>query len=551
MDVPQRSHIFINYIEALRQDKQYAKAAQVGEDLLQEFKKSKGIASQDFASLYLNVGIIYTESGNPQKGYEFFKNCVAKDQKNEGCWYRLVELLIRAQNYIEAEKEGRSAIQHLPKSCLVHYYLGVAMHFQKKVDDAMTLYFHAEQLDPTNLAVKSNIAAALQGLGRVEEAAQAYRTLIPLLPNDAGLLNNYGSLLGIQGKREEEVYWLMKALEIDPHMEQAIMNMAGYYQDEGLLDDAKMYLQRFSSLPDVNKDMLQLRLSTMLSPISVSWKQMVEERRNMAKHLLSIVSHCESATSNVTKSELDSAYDRIHFYLSYHGMNDRPIQELVTKAYHCYVADIGHVMPNLDKSMIQMLLQHEKRSNRELLSASASSSSTTMKTQSKGIIRIMGIGSQQQQQQSQGVPATIATSKKRVGFCSKFFGVFEPHGMLLDGAMKYLPRDQFVVVCLAVARTDGKPLASTVKESCDEVHDISLVFQHAVEFIAKLNLDALVFADLVSEPMNHFLSQVRLAPIQVLLFSLLQLFINNSLSFTFSLSVGILGESNYVGYQYD
>lgn len=61
-----------------------------------------------------------------------------------------------------------------------------------------------------------------------------------------------------------------------------------------------------------------------------------------------------------------------------------------------------------------------------------------------------------------------------MGFISKFFGVFEPHALLLDGVMKYLPRSQFVVVALPVARTDGKPLAPTVAEASDFIYEVSL-----------------------------------------------------------------------------
>ncbi len=496
VDVKQRSHIFINYIEALRQDRQYSKAIQAGEELLKSSLESN-MAPHDIGSLHLNIGMIYSEYGNGQKGYDLFKRCLQFDNHNEGCWTRLLEVLVRSHSYMEAEKEGWLGVATVPKSCLVHYYLGIALHFQKKVDDALALYLRAEQLDPKNLAVKSNIAAALQVLGRIEEAESAYRSLVPLMPNDAGLLNNFGALLGIQGKREEEVYWLQKALELDPYMEQAIVNMAGYYQDEGLLDDAKDYLERFAALPGVNKDMLRLRLATMLSPVSVSWPQMVNERTAIVKRMVSMLNSVQS----FSKTDLDPSYDRIHFYLCYHGLNDRYIQELVVEGYSRLVNEIGLVAPELSNSPVQLFLQQEQRSNVDLTKA--------ISTTSKGIIRIMGLPGHQ------NTTPTTTISKKRIGFCSKFFGIFEPHGMLLDGVMKYLPRDQFVVVCLAIARTDGKPLASTVAESCDEIHDISLVFQHAVEHIFKLKLDTLIFADLVSEPMNHFLSQVRFAPIQV------------------------------------
>jgi len=54
-----------------------------------------------------------------------------------------------------------------------------------------------------------------------------------------------------------------------------------------------------------------------------------------------------------------------------------------------------------------------------------------------------------------------------------------------------------------------------VTESCDEIQKISLSYQHAYEIIKQLSFDILIFADLVSEPINHFMALQRLAPIQV------------------------------------
>ena len=106
-------------------------------------------------------------------------------------------------------------------------------------------------------------------------------------------------------------------------------------------------------------------------------------------------------------------------------------------------------------------------------------------------------------------------SRIRVGFMSKFFGVFEPHGLLLDGVMRYLPRSHFEVICLPILRADGKPVAASVRDAADMVVDLPLAIPLVQEVIARLNLDVLVFADVMGEPVNHFMAHSRLAKIQV------------------------------------
>lgn len=109
----------------------------------------------------------------------------------------------------------------------------------------------------------------------------------------------------------------------------------------------------------------------------------------------------------------------------------------------------------------------------------------------------------------------VPKRKVKIGFMSKFFGIFEPHALLLDGVMRYLPRDRFSVYVLPVARTDGKPLAPSVAEAVDHVREIPLMHEAVAAVVQELQLDILVFADTLSEPMNHFMAHSRMAKIQV------------------------------------
>ena len=109
----------------------------------------------------------------------------------------------------------------------------------------------------------------------------------------------------------------------------------------------------------------------------------------------------------------------------------------------------------------------------------------------------------------------VPFKKIRVAFMSLFFGIFEPHGMLLDGIMKNIPRTQFTVIALPIARSDGKPLSPSIIESCDEIIETTLHHGSTYQLISSLDIDILVFADTMSEPVTHFLAHTRLAKIQV------------------------------------
>jgi tetratricopeptide (TPR) repeat protein len=46
------------------------------------------------------------------------------------------------------------------------------------------------------------------------------------------------------GRHEEEEEWLLKALEIEPDMESALLNLGGLQQDDGDIPKAVSYLTR-------------------------------------------------------------------------------------------------------------------------------------------------------------------------------------------------------------------------------------------------------------------------------------------------------------------
>lgn len=126
-------------------------------------------------------------------------------------------------------------------------------------------------------------------------------------------------------------------------------------------------------------------------------------------------------------------------------------------------------------------------------------------------------------------PSSTSPHRVKIGFFSKFFGLFEPHGLLLDGLIATLYRSHFEVFLLAVARNDGKPLHHTIVTAItnpygfanrnyssdplsygksNRIVEIPLFHATAIEEVLALGLDIIVYADTMSEPMGHFLAQV-------------------------------------------
>jgi tetratricopeptide (TPR) repeat protein len=489
LDKYQNLGIVANYIEILRSSGDLNKARSVGHAALATIDQQR---LKDSSIIYYNLGVVEMNLDNSEVALDLFSKALQYDSSLVKAWQFYGEMVTKS-NPAEAERVLRLATAHVPNDHTLHFMLGTACQMQNKLNEALESYFVAETLDSTAYAVKANIAATLQSLGRTDEALAYYQRALPHATNDAGLYNNYGALLGIMGRHDEEFHWLTEALNIQPLLGPALINLAGHYQDEGDLAQARELLRRAASPDVINTHagrtppvLFRIRDALMLSPVTHSWAQMVDERAHIMHSLTALLAN----DTAVDRVNVDTSLDRIHFYVSYHGLNDRHMQDLVARVYQRYLK-LEYYSPYVDPAAEFPAWVHDTVPNTVAPTASADGASPS------------------------ATAPSVPGRRARVGFISKFLGVFEPHGMLLDGVMQYLPRDHFEVIALPVARGDGKPLSPTVRAACDAVYTVALNYEHALAMLQELRLDMLVFADTVSEPMNHFLAHARVAPIQV------------------------------------
>lgn len=442
-------------------------------------------------TVLFNIGVVYINANYINEACDIFNKIITIDSYKYDLWKRIIDISLENKQFDVCELYSRRAIEIFPNESFLYFSLGTSLHFESKLDEAIQNYLMAEKINPNKSIVLANLAAAYQSLGKVEDALLYYEKLLPLTTNDAGIFNNYGALLETMGNSNAALYWLNEALRIDPYLKDTLINLAGYYQDLGLIDEAREKLEKVLEI-GFKTYFVRLRSSILMLPVHASWESMISERNNITQNLKLLLNDIENDIRNnkTVSSTLNSLLDRIHFYIPYCGINDRYFQQLVQNVYRLTIVDFNLVSPQLIRSV----------SNQNVPSNNDNSISNTP-------LHKIGLTSFLLLQQKK--------MKVRVGFLSKFFGIFEPHGLLLDGVMKYLPRNIFEVIALPVARTDGKPIDPSIVESCDAVYEVSLSHEHASTQISTLEIDILIFADTMSEPMTHFLAHRRSSPIQI------------------------------------
>ena len=86
--------------------------------------------------------------------------------------------------------------------------------------------------------IRGNLAAALQGAGRTEDAIFEYREIVAARPNDAHAFFQLGRLLYEQDKIPEAIEALEKSFALEPNQAETALNLARAYQDAGDLPAA-------------------------------------------------------------------------------------------------------------------------------------------------------------------------------------------------------------------------------------------------------------------------------------------------------------------------
>ena len=112
---------------------------------------------------------------------------------------------------------------------------------------------HPDSAHPQVGAIaKSNLATALQNLGRDGEALGAFARAVKADPSDSEALVGYGKALLKDGQLAEAHRWLAKAVAVDPRDDKAVYAVGNVLQNQGKFEEALKRYERAVQLDSAN-----------------------------------------------------------------------------------------------------------------------------------------------------------------------------------------------------------------------------------------------------------------------------------------------------------
>jgi tetratricopeptide (TPR) repeat protein len=193
------------------------------------------------------LGQLYTVKHEPQKAEEQFKTAQAIEPDSEDVVLNLARLYAESGDVEHAAKVVE-AVPESDRTSKMEFALGAAYDQMKRPKDAIAAYKRAIDIEPGDVRTMGALAQALLTDDQLDAAMKEYQELADADPDDTGTLIHIGEIQRRQGKYEDALATVRKAIKKEPDNLEA-----GY--NEGLLLDV---LGRYDEAAQVYEHMVDL-----------------------------------------------------------------------------------------------------------------------------------------------------------------------------------------------------------------------------------------------------------------------------------------------------
>ena len=125
-----------------------------------------------------------------------------------------------------------------PGNPIIENHYGAALQRLGRHEEAIRHYRRALRFDATNARTHSNLGRALQHTGRNQEAILHFREALVIHPTYVHALTNLGIAMAVEGQRTEAEALFRRAHEIEPEAVGPVANLAQLLFDMGRFEEA-------------------------------------------------------------------------------------------------------------------------------------------------------------------------------------------------------------------------------------------------------------------------------------------------------------------------
>jgi tetratricopeptide (TPR) repeat protein len=183
--------------------------------------------------------------GNFRQAEDLYKKILEKQPENPDILHMLGLLLCQSADYDAAVHHIRKALQFGPADVAGAYcHLGIALHGNGLLDEAITSYEKALQFNPSFAEAYCNLGYVLQERGLIDEAIPYYQRALQCNASLVEAHGNLGYALIKKGLLDESIRLSRKAIELNPYYATAYCNLGLALKGKGQFDEAILWYQK-------------------------------------------------------------------------------------------------------------------------------------------------------------------------------------------------------------------------------------------------------------------------------------------------------------------
>lgn len=179
----------------------------------------------------IRKGDAYLQSGNHQLASLHYQKALEKQPESMAASIGLSQTLYQTGKIDEATRMLETALESDPDNVSALLLLGVAKRQQGDLDASLARLTKAYELHPQDPEVLTELAITNDHIGqeRLTYAEPLYRKVTQLKPNSAAAHNNLGFNYLLQGRQQDAIKSLTKALALAPDNDRAKNNLGAAY----------------------------------------------------------------------------------------------------------------------------------------------------------------------------------------------------------------------------------------------------------------------------------------------------------------------------------
>jgi len=210
-------------------------------------------ANRDSADAHYLLAYILFKEQKPKESIEEYtaggkyRAPGALEAKVIGCDYFLLE------DYSTADQWLTKSVEMNPRDPITRYFLGRTKYNERHFVEAARNFEECLKLDPKYVGAADNLGLAYEGLGKIDEAIDAYRKAIAAAHGaDAKPYFDLGTVLMENGKAQEALSNLLQAVRIKPGDAAAHRELGKVYLQLDRLPEAQAELENAVKLAPEN-----------------------------------------------------------------------------------------------------------------------------------------------------------------------------------------------------------------------------------------------------------------------------------------------------------